>query len=244
MRLYIIRHGQKANIDPDYDDGWNAPLTEIGQQQANHLGSYLSECSIDRLYSSSLLRALQTAKFCNARISCDWHVWPIFCESSNNQWPKRYAEEPDQALQLTAWQTGEHIESPSVSELEEYHGHYYLLSTIPDRFPDVELSQPFPWPEAWWIPLRGQTRSMGYVRAELGLHALVEQHEEDDRIALICHGNFGDKLITTLMDFPRRQQPRRFFLDETGIARLDRQYERKWRIEYLNRIDHLPPDLH
>ena len=242
MQLYIVRHGEKANIKPGYNGGWNPPLTRVGTRQAKQAGERLSNTQFDAVYSSCLLRSLQTAEQIHRYLDCDWHVWPVFCESSNEVWSERRQQEPDRAMQLAAWQTDKSVNASSESEPNGKHGNYYQLSDITEKFPDVTLTQPFPWPEAWWVPGEGQTRSMGYVRAELGVRALIDRHGEDECVAIVCHGNIGDKILTTLMDFPRHQQSRRFDFDYTGIARVDRN-EDTWKIRYLNRTSHLAEDL-
>jgi 2,3-bisphosphoglycerate-dependent phosphoglycerate mutase len=52
--LYLVRHCQAAGQEPD------APLTEIGQQQAISLAGWLSEVSIGRIISSPFVRAYQS----------------------------------------------------------------------------------------------------------------------------------------------------------------------------------------
>ena len=242
MRLYVIRHGHRADREEGYDGGGNTPLSETGEQQVEHLAEFVAGEDIDRLYSSCQLRALQTAEAVHRRVDGEWHVWPVFCETSTDTWGDRYRDSPELAERATVWRTDEPVETPTFEEVEERHGNYYLLSNLAERFPDVQLSQPFPWPDAWWEPREGHTRTMGYARVELGLQALLDRHDDGDRIALVCHGNCGDKLMTALMDFPRRQA-RRFSFDNTGVARLDRRESGEWRIVYANRTCHLTPEL-
>ncbi len=52
--LYLVRHCQAAGQEPD------APLTEIGQQQAIALAGWLSDVSIGRIISSPFVRAYQS----------------------------------------------------------------------------------------------------------------------------------------------------------------------------------------
>ena len=243
MRLYIVRHGQKATTDPDYDGGPNPPLTETGERQAEHLAEFMAGEDLDCLYSSCQLRSLQTANAVYRQIDQEWHVWPVFCESNRTQWAALRANEPERAAQLAAWRIDEAIETPTENEIAENDGNYYLLSSVTEKFSGTRLSQPFPWPEAWWELRAGETRSMGYARVELGLQALVDRHDDGDRVAVVCHGNVGDKMMTTLMDFPRRHQPRRFGFDNTGVSRLDRREGDRWRIEYANRTAHLPAEI-
>ena len=53
MILYIIRHGEP---------GADGALTELGHQQAEAVGERLCKSGIDKVYSSPLLRARQTAE--------------------------------------------------------------------------------------------------------------------------------------------------------------------------------------
>ena len=241
MDLYIIRHGHKANQLPDYDGGFNTPLSDTGHEQAEFLASFLSEEEIDVIYSSCQLRSLQTTEPVYDAIGCDWHVWPVFYEGTRTRWTDRYQEDPDATSWATAWRAGEVIETPTKEELEEMNGHYYLLSDIPELFPGTELSQPFPWPEAWWENKRGNSPPLGYARADLGTRAVLSRHEEGDSIAIICHGTVGDMLVTSLKDFPRRE--RHFSCNNTGIHRLTRRGPDYWRIHWINNTSHLPPDL-
>lgn len=67
LELYLIRHGQShSNAGYGKDDltlkEANDPyLTELGLSQAERLGDFLSEIQFDCIYSSALLRAVQTA---------------------------------------------------------------------------------------------------------------------------------------------------------------------------------------
>lgn len=242
MRLCIARHGHKANQLPDYDGGFNTPLSDVGHRQADELAAYLSEEEeIEYLYSSPQLRSLQTAEPLHDRLDETWHVWPVFAEGTTRRWPDQYDRDPEEAEWATAWRAGEAIDPPNPDEREEMHGHYYLLSEIPELFPGTELTQPFPFPDAWWTVKRGYSAPMGYARADLGLSALLDRHEEGDRIAIVCHGTIGDMLVTTLKDFSRRR--RHFACNNAGVHRLDQRSDDTWRIAYTNNTRHLTGDL-
>ena len=62
-RIYLTRHGQTDWNIQRRVQGWsNSPLTELGEQQAKALGSHLSGVEFSVIYSSSSLRAFQTAE--------------------------------------------------------------------------------------------------------------------------------------------------------------------------------------
>ena len=59
MSILIIRHAQDL---PNYRGGWSSNgLTEIGRGQAHHLGEILLSYDIDRIVTSDLPRARETA---------------------------------------------------------------------------------------------------------------------------------------------------------------------------------------
>lgn len=63
MQLYFVRHGEStANLMHEFSNsGWRHPLTERGVEQACALARHLAGVSIDRVYSSPVMRAVQTA---------------------------------------------------------------------------------------------------------------------------------------------------------------------------------------
>lgn len=235
MDLYVIRHGHKAIKEPDFECAYNTPLSDTGKEQATHLGEFLAGEDIDCLYSSCELRALQTTEPVYEQVDADWHAWPVFNEASSSTWRERHDQDPETAEQLSAWPTGEPIETPTASELEEWDGNYYLLSSLSDRYP-LTLSQPFPWPEAWWVPHEAQTKTQGYARVELGAEGLLNRHADDDTIAVICHGNSGGMLVNAMMGERSSTS-----FSNTGVTYMKGRDD--WTIEYTNQTDHLPPEL-
>lgn len=55
MHLYIIRHGECSYATPD------SPLTTLGQKQAQKTANYFLSKKLDYIYSSPLVRSLETA---------------------------------------------------------------------------------------------------------------------------------------------------------------------------------------
>ena len=63
--LILVRHGQQQWPDPDVStpgDWVDPPLSELGRQQAEAVGSYLAKETASTIYSSQLLRANDTAQ--------------------------------------------------------------------------------------------------------------------------------------------------------------------------------------
>jgi broad specificity phosphatase PhoE len=62
--LYFVRHGESvANLLREFSNsGYKHPLTEKGIQQAHALAQNLSRLSIEQIYSSPIMRTVQTAQ--------------------------------------------------------------------------------------------------------------------------------------------------------------------------------------
>ena len=63
MKLYFVRHGESAaNVVHEFSNtGLKHPLTEKGIQQAQAVGRSLAGVQFEQIYSSPILRAMQTA---------------------------------------------------------------------------------------------------------------------------------------------------------------------------------------
>ena len=63
MRLFLVRHGQTvANLEKRYVGPNETPLTELGKEQARAIAPILREIKFDKVYSSNIGRAIETAK--------------------------------------------------------------------------------------------------------------------------------------------------------------------------------------
>ena len=64
MKLYMVRHGQSETNLAKRFTGWaQVKLTEKGIEDARRAGEYLKGIAFDRIYSSDLIRAVQTAEY-------------------------------------------------------------------------------------------------------------------------------------------------------------------------------------
>ena len=63
MRVYIVRHGESVNNLNKLWTGWNdEELSEKGREDAKRAGDIIKGVSLDRIYSSDLSRAMDTAR--------------------------------------------------------------------------------------------------------------------------------------------------------------------------------------
>ena len=81
MKLYLVRHGQSESNLARRFSGWaQISLTEKGFDDARRAGAYLQKLNFDRIYSSDLLRAIQTAQ--TALPGCEPIQLPVLRENN------------------------------------------------------------------------------------------------------------------------------------------------------------------
>lgn len=240
MRLYFIRHGQSTNnilSNNNYQSQrtQDPELTEIGVKQAELVAKFLPDAvdmphseserfGFTKIYVSPMIRALNTAK-------------PIV-EALNMQ-PEVSTDIHEIGGLFTADAEDNVTGYPGLNcqDFKERYPSYILPDVITDR--------------GWWDvtnPRETPDSFMGRaIRVALNLRKLAHTTE---RIVLVSHAAFLDSLIKAILgQLP--SHPNNLFYNHynTGITRIDFA-ESKYssspdhiRIHYLNRVDHLPPEL-
>ncbi|MBW1973132.1 MAG: hypothetical protein DRG20_04490 [Deltaproteobacteria bacterium] len=110
-RIYIVRHGNTLwNKDKIFRGHKDIPLDETGKEEAKKVADVMSEIKIDKIFSSPLLRAKETADIIakphnldvekeNAFIDISFGEWQgISLNKVKEKWPKLYDKwlnEPD-----------------------------------------------------------------------------------------------------------------------------------------------------
>ena len=232
MDLYIIRHAQSVNnalADPRHRL-CDPPLTEVGWRQAEllarHLAHSYSEGSahgydqgrpgleLTRLFCSPMRRALQTAAPLSRALGLPVEVWVEIHEQGG--------------IWLDHGEAGGIVGYPGITRQElsaEFPGY-----VIPEQITD----------QGWW---HGGYEEMAACerRASQVAGTLLQWAEGNDRIALITHGGFSNVLLRILLG--SAGQPVFYHLDNTSVSLLRLRGNGEISVRYLNRIDHLPPEL-
>ena len=75
MRLYVVRHGESEANEKGLWAGWHdVSLTEKGMKEAEGVKRILSRYHMDKVYSSSLKRAKETAGLAVPYLEAEvWH---------------------------------------------------------------------------------------------------------------------------------------------------------------------------
>ena len=174
MRLYIIRHA-----DPDYEHG---TITPFGHEEAAALAQRLATEGIDRIYSSSMGRALHTMEYTAKLLDKQ----PVILD-----WIREIEHEPvefaDQG-KMAAWDApGEMI--------FEHKLHFDGDNWIPFRHLEVIREKV--------ERIRNESdrflAGLGYERMG-GRYSIRAPNRL--KIALFCHGGFGLSWLSHLLQIP------------------------------------------
>ena len=76
MKIYFTRHGEsEANILREHSNrGFRHPLTAKGREQAAALAQKLANIPVARLFTSPIMRAVQTAEILSATLGVPYEV--------------------------------------------------------------------------------------------------------------------------------------------------------------------------
>ena len=239
MQLYFIRHGQSANnllwdqTGSSKGRSVDAELTRMGRQQAELVAEILrqpgrpaaaqrndaydaTDLNITHLYTSLMVRAVATGSVIAEALDLPLVAWEDLHEVGGI-----YQEDE---------QTGERIGQPGKSRAY-FQAHY----------PGLVLDRPGAYEAGWWDrPFEDLDQAS--IRARRFLRDLRERHTaNEDRVAVISHGAFYNTLLRTVLEMPA-ESPCWFMLNNAAISRFDFHRDRI-ELVYLNRLDHLPPDL-
>lgn len=197
MLLYIIRHG-----DPDYVTD---SLTERGKIQAEAVGKRLFAAGIDRIFSSPLGRAVQTA---------DPACRLLGLEKTIEPWAKEVHEE-----RLTPFPDGI-MKSVSVIQNSYYRENGAI---------DLPYDRAFECPgfrESGMQSARDRIEAggreflerLGY-REENGVYRILRPSEE--KVALFCHTVMGRTWLSSLLHIPIHLMWAGFQMTHTGVTVLE-----------------------
>ena len=220
MELYLIRHGQSTNNEGKLPRAADPPLTDIGLEQARWVGESLKDEGITRLYSSPMLRTLQTAQIISDIIGLPLHIFVGL-----HEWGGIWEARGD----------GTAVQLPGLNRSE-----------IREICPDVVLPEDVT-DEGWWFNegFAGDIEGMVELSHENGLAFiahLTEYHvDTDERVAAVSHGGSGGSLISAFFGLPPDVGYSRFTQNNTGVSKLLFTSERR-QLQYLNRTSHLPPE--
>ena len=195
MILYIIRHGE-----PDYKSD---TLLPSGKYQAERVSLRLVRSGIDRIYSSPMGRAQETAAPTAEKLGLPVTVLPWARELETETYTHFPDGEPKRlsAIKGTYWMAPERrmldIEAlskdPAVSDTH-----------FPERYREISEG------------LTALLEENGYRRTEEGFYLPV--NPSDDHIALFCHVAMQRVLLSQLLNLPFQAFNYAFVANYTGVT--------------------------
>lgn len=240
MELIIIRHGQSTNNVTMMSDPFareaDPPLTALGLAQAQRLAAHLANgpnledrvvqlpgapnlprgCGLTRLLCSPMRRALQTAQPAAAALGLPVEVWVDVHEHGG-----LYLLGPD----------GEGQGFPGLTADE-------MRAQFPGCVIPPEVTD-----QGWWNPARGKEDLAGCMARAVRVAARLRGWAEtQERVALVTHGTFADKLLKALYS-ALPGDGLQHWLYNASLTRLDFHKDGRLTLRYLNRVDHLEGDL-
>lgn len=194
MLLYIIRHGI-----PDYTTD---SLTDLGWKQAEAVGKRMAKSKIDRIFTSPMGRARQTAEPACRLLGLEYTV---------EEWTREIGDE-----QLTTFPDGKPtplcvLQNTVLRVPEDFERSYN------HSFESPSLAQSGMQPRYDAIAEGGRDflERLGY-RQEGDVYRIIKPSEE--KVALFCHALFGMTWISQLLHIPFHMMWTSFCYSHTGVT--------------------------
>jgi 2,3-bisphosphoglycerate-dependent phosphoglycerate mutase len=234
VELYIIRHGQSTNnaLADSQDRVCDPPLTELGRKQADILAHHLaagarvtpwerdldqgSGYGITQLYCSPMWRSLETAQSIERTLGLAPTVWVDIHERGG--------------IWLDHGEAGGVVGYPGTTHSE-------ILAAFPRFILPESITE-----RGWWHHQGQEDRSACDGRAIRVAETMRAWAASDERIALVSHGAFIDALLKALFyQLPNHHMYYHHL--NAAISWLIFRPDGHLDVEYLNRVDHIPPEL-
>ena len=195
MLLYIIRHG-----DPNYNPD---SLTELGKIQARAVAKRLAKNGIDKIYSSPLIRAQQTAEPTAILLKKEVQIeeWTSENVATRYFWDRR--EGKNGWIMRT-------VKDDLHASVKKYGANWF----------DAPCFEGVPVKEGYETFLDNSDEFLvrhGYKHDRENCCYIAENPNED-RIAVFCHQGFGVSWLGTLLDIPLPLIWANFDFTHTGVT--------------------------
>ena len=197
MLLYIVRHG-----DPDYTTD---TLTQRGLKQAEAVGKRIFDSKIDRIFSSPMGRAQQTA---------DPACRLLGIEKTIEEWTHEIGDE-----RLTPFPDGVN-KSISFVQNTYYRENGNLDLSYEDAFTCTGINQSGMKDAVAYIEKNGKDflERLGY-KEENGVYKILKPN--DEKVALFCHTAFARAWLSVLLHIPLNILWAGFQISHTGVTILE-----------------------
>ena len=214
LTLILTRHGQAAAGDVMLGGKLDVPLTADGHKEAEALASRLSGVRIDRIVSSPMLRALETAQAIatgrpvelDERLrELDYGRWESLTyaeiDARDPELRARWEHDPA-ATHSPGGESGDDVAARALS---------FLVDLL-----EAEDGEPNGAPSGRHSPDPGGSRG--------AISESQAEAEGERRVLVVAHGTYNRILLCVSLGIPVRDYRRRFIQDRTNLTVL--RYER------------------
>ena len=232
MELFIIRHAQSTNnaLSDPRNRVCDPSLTELGHRQAEIVAQHLANGThstpweensrargygITRLYCSPMWRALLTTQYVGQALGLTPEVWIDIHERGGI-----YLDHGAEGV----------IGYPGKTRAE-------ILTEFPNYVLPESITD-----QGWWHQPGQENRSAFYERVVRVAEKLRTWAASDEQIAMVSHGAFVDSLLKALLNQPLNYDVYYHHLS-TAISWVGFRNDGHLDVEYLNWVNHLPPEL-
>ena len=193
MLLYIVRHG-----DPVYETD---SLTERGRKQAQAVGKRMFDAKIDKIYSSPMGRAMETAEPACRLLGIEKEI---------EQWAHEIEDE-----RLTPFPDGK-LKSISDVQNTYYRENGNINLPYERSFECTGINRSKMKDAVSFIEENGKKflEKLGY-KEENGVYRILKQN--DDKVALFCHTAMARAWLSVLLHIPWAS----FQVTHTGVTVLE-----------------------
>ena len=102
MKIYLVRHGQTTLNAQGIHQPANATLSELGKKQASDLAERIVQLPIDKIITSTHMRAVQTANIINQKIDKPMEESKLFVEKKRPTEVENEHHESTEAQSISA----------------------------------------------------------------------------------------------------------------------------------------------
>ncbi len=121
MRLFLVRHGETHSNNKKIIQGQaDTKLNEIGRKQAKNVARALKDIRFEKIYSSDLSRAKETAEIINTYLGTKLILTPELRELDMGNWEGKSFAQLQQSIDFVKW-----VKAPT--ELDSIRGGETLL---------------------------------------------------------------------------------------------------------------------
>ncbi len=243
MQLYFLRHGQSGNNALEGTSGYlthrlsEPDLTDFGAAQADRTAQLIA--GTPSTADATVSQAVPENPYCGDRFDFT-HIY-----SSPHLRALRTAAPIADALGLSIDVCEGIHEAGGVFRFDEARGVLTGDSGL-SRAQALEIHNGIRYPETlptqgWWDFRPFETEEERVVRAARVVEFFARKHAREDRILIVSHCHFYVYFCCALLGLPYRDGYW-FTLNNCAISRFGFGRE-GIQVEYLNRQEHLAPDL-